>query len=33
MARQLPKKSFCSQMLANLKAHQLAAMPVLCRLA
>jgi hypothetical protein len=29
MARQLPKKSFRSYMLANLKAHHLAAMPVL----
>jgi len=33
MARQLPKKSFRSYMLANLKAHHLAAMPVLYRLA
>ena len=29
MARQLPKKSFRSHVLANLKAHHLAAMPVL----
>jgi hypothetical protein len=33
MARQLPKKTFRSYMLANLKAHHLAAMPVLYRLA
>ena len=33
MARQLPKKSFRSYMLANLEAHHLAAMPVLYRLA
>jgi hypothetical protein len=33
MARQLPKKSFRGYMLANLKAHHLAAMPVLYRLA
>jgi hypothetical protein len=32
-ARQLPKKTFRSYMLANLKAHHLAAMPVLYRLA
>jgi hypothetical protein len=32
-ARQLPRKSFRSYMLANLKAHHLAAMPVLYRLA
>jgi hypothetical protein len=33
VARQLPKKSFRSYMLANLTDHQLAAMPVLYRLA
>ena len=33
MARQLPRKSFRSYMLANLKARHLAAMPVLYRLA
>jgi hypothetical protein len=33
MARQLPKKTFRSYMLANLTAHHLAAMPVLYRLA
>ena len=33
MARRLPRKSFRSYMLANLKAHHLAAMPVLYRLA
>jgi hypothetical protein len=33
MARQLPKKTFRSYMLANLAAHHLAAMPVLYRLA
>ncbi len=33
MARQLPKKTFRSYMLANLTAHRLAAMPVLYRLA
>jgi hypothetical protein len=33
MARQLPKKTFRSYMLANLKAHHLASMPVLYRLA
>jgi hypothetical protein len=33
MARQLPKKTFRSYLLANLKAHQVAAMPVLYRLA
>jgi hypothetical protein len=33
MARQLPEKFFRSYMLANLKAHHLAAMPVLYRLA
>jgi len=33
LARQLPKKSFRSYLLANLKAHHLAAMPVLYRLA
>jgi hypothetical protein len=33
MARQLPKKSFRSYMLANLKANHVAAMPVLYRLA
>lgn len=33
IARQLPKKSFRSYMLANLKAHHLAAMPVVYRLA
>lgn len=33
MARQLTKKSFRSYLLANLKAHHLAAMPVLYRLA
>jgi hypothetical protein len=32
-ARQLPKKTFRSYMLANLAAHHLAAMPVLYRLA
>jgi hypothetical protein len=31
--RQLPKKSFRSYMLANLKAHRVTAMPVLYRLA
>ncbi len=29
MTRQLPKKCFRSHVLANLKAHHLAAMPVL----
>jgi hypothetical protein len=33
MARQLPKKSFRSYVLVNLKANRMAAMPVLCRLA
>jgi hypothetical protein len=33
MARQLPKKTFRSYMLANLKANHLAAMPVMYRLA
>jgi hypothetical protein len=33
MARQLPKKTFLSYMLANLTAHHVAAMPVLYRLA
>ena len=33
LARQLPKRTFRSGMLANLKAHHLAAMPVLYRLA
>jgi hypothetical protein len=33
MARQLPKKTFRSYLLANLTAHHLAAMPVLYRLA
>jgi hypothetical protein len=33
MARQLPKKTFRTYMLANLKANHLAAMPVLYRLA
>ena len=33
MARQLPKKSFRSYMLANLTANHVAAMPVLYRLA
>jgi hypothetical protein len=33
MARQLPKKTFRSYMLANLAAHHVAAMPVLYRLA
>jgi hypothetical protein len=33
LARQLPKRTFRSYMLANLKAHHLAAMPVLYRLA
>ncbi len=33
LARQLPKKTFRSYLLANLKAHQVAAMPVLYRLA
>lgn len=33
LARQLPKKTFRSYMLANLKAHQLTSMPVLYRLA
>ena len=33
LARQLPKKTFRSYMLANLKAHHIAAMPVLYRLA
>jgi hypothetical protein len=32
-ARQLPKKTFRSYLLANLRAHHLAAMPVLYRLA
>jgi hypothetical protein len=32
-ARQLPKKTFRSYMLANLTAHHLAAMPVMYRLA
>jgi hypothetical protein len=32
-ARQLPKKTFRSDMLANLTAHHLAAMPVMYRLA
>jgi len=32
-ARQLPKKTFRSYMIANLAAHHLAAMPVLYRLA
>jgi len=32
-ARQLPKKTFRSYMLANLTAHHIAAMPVLYRLA
>ena len=32
-ARQLPKKTFRSYLLANLAAHQVAAMPVLYRLA
>jgi hypothetical protein len=31
MARQLPKKSFRSYVLVNLKANRMAAMPVLCR--
>jgi len=33
MARQLPKRTFRSYMLANLRAHHLSAMPVLYRLA
>jgi hypothetical protein len=33
VARQLPKKTFRSYMLANLTAHHVAAMPVLYRLA
>lgn len=33
MGRQLPKRTFRSYMLANLKARHLAAMPVLCHLA
>ena len=33
LARQLPKKTFRSYLLANLKAHHIAAMPVLYRLA
>lgn len=33
MARQLPKKTFRSYLLANLKANHVAAMPVLYRLA
>ena len=33
MARQMPKKSFRSYMLANLKANHVSAMPVLYRLA
>ncbi len=33
MARQLPKRTFRSYMLANLRAHHLTAMPVLYRLA
>jgi hypothetical protein len=33
MARQLPKKTFRSYLLANLAAHHLTAMPVLYRLA
>jgi hypothetical protein len=33
MARRLPKKTFRSYMLANLKANRLAAMPVIYRLA
>jgi len=33
MARQLPKKTFRSYVLANLTAHHIAAMPVLYRLA
>lgn len=33
MARQLPKKTFRSYMLANLKANHLVAMPVMYRLA
>lgn len=33
MARQLPKKTFRSYLLANLKANHMAAMPVLYRLA
>jgi hypothetical protein len=33
MARQLPKKTFRSYLLANLKANHLAAMPVMYRLA
>ena len=33
MARQLPKKTFRSYLLANLNAHHVAAMPVLYRLA
>jgi hypothetical protein len=32
-ARQLPKKTFRSYLLANLKANHVAAMPVLYRLA
>jgi len=33
MARQLPKRTFRSYMLANLRAHHLTVMPVLYRLA
>lgn len=33
VARQLPKKTFRSYMVANLRAHHVAAMPVLYRLA
>jgi hypothetical protein len=33
MARQLPKRTFRSYLLANMSAHHLAAMPVLYRLA
>ena len=33
VARQLPKKTFRSYMIANLTAHQIAAMPALYRLA
>jgi hypothetical protein len=33
MVRQLPKRTFRSYMLANLRAHHLSAMPVLYRLA
>jgi hypothetical protein len=32
-ARQLPKRTFRSYLLANMRAHHLAAMPVLYRLA